>query len=43
MINIANIHHPFWVIVKKEISDNVHSWRFIILIVIIALTCMPIV
>jgi len=40
MINIANIHHPFWVIVKKEISDNVHSWRFIILIAIIALTCM---
>jgi ABC-2 type transport system permease protein len=31
--------HPFWVIVKKEISDHVRSWRFVILIAIIALTC----
>jgi len=31
--------HPFWVIVYKEISDHVRSWRFIILIAIIALTC----
>ena len=34
------IYHPFWVIVNKEVSDHVRSWRFIILIVIIALTCM---
>ncbi|WP_106831773.1 ABC transporter permease [Parabacteroides pacaensis] len=33
-------NHPFWVIVNKEISDQVRSWRFIILIVIITLTCM---
>ena len=33
------IVHPFWVIVFKEISDHVRSWRFIILIAIIALTC----
>lgn len=33
-------NHPFWVIVHKEISDQVRSWRFIILIVIITLTCM---
>lgn len=32
--------HSFWVIVQKEISDYVRSWRFIILIGIIALTCM---
>jgi len=32
--------HPFWVIVNKEISDYVRSWRFIILIVLIALTCL---
>jgi len=32
--------HPFWVIVQKEISDHVRSWRFIILITIIALTCI---
>jgi ABC-2 type transport system permease protein len=32
--------HPFRVILSKEISDHVKSWRFIILIVIIALTCL---
>ncbi len=32
--------HPFWVIVQKEIGDHVTSWRFIILIAIIALTCL---
>lgn len=31
--------HPFSVIVYKEISDQVSSWRFIILLFIIALTC----
>lgn len=31
--------NPFWVIVNKEVSDHVSSWRFIILIAIIALTC----
>lgn len=30
---------PFWVIVNKEVADHVSSWRFIILIAIIALTC----
>ena len=30
---------PFRVIVYKEISDHVSSWRFIILLIIIALTC----
>ena len=34
------ITHPFLVIVRKEISDNVKSWRFIILLTIIGLTCM---
>ena len=34
------ILHPFRVIVNKEISDHVRSWRFILLIAIIALTCM---
>jgi ABC-2 type transport system permease protein len=32
--------HPFRVILNKEISDHVRSWRFIILIAIILLTCM---
>lgn len=30
----------FWAIVNKEIGDNIRSWRFIILISIIALTCL---
>jgi ABC-2 type transport system permease protein len=34
------IIHPFRVIVYKEISDHVKSWRFIILIAIILLTCL---
>lgn len=34
------IIHPFRVIVNKEISDHVRSWRFIILLVLIALTCL---
>ncbi|MDR2036994.1 MAG: ABC transporter permease [Bacteroidales bacterium] len=32
--------HPFRVIVAKEISDHIRSWRFIILAAIIILTCM---
>ncbi|MGV8095091.1 MAG: ABC transporter permease [Mangrovibacterium sp.] len=34
------VRHPFWVMVTKEVSDHVSSWRFIILIAIIALTCL---
>ncbi|WP_291587719.1 ABC transporter permease [Bacteroides sp.] len=37
---MSKIKHPFWIIVHKEIADHVHSWRFIILIGIIVLTCM---
>lgn len=29
---------PFWVMVQKEISDHVRSWRFIILVALIVLT-----
>ena len=32
-------YHPFWVMIRKEISDLVRSWRFIILFSIIVLTC----
>lgn len=32
--------NPFWVMVQKEISDHIKSWRFIILLAIIILTCM---
>ena len=38
--NEERVLHPFRVILNKEISDHVRSWRFIILIAIIALTCM---
>lgn len=33
------IIHPFWIMVQKEVADHVKSWRFIILIAIIVLTC----
>lgn len=32
--------HPFWVMVYKEVSDQVRSWRFIILAALMLLTCM---
>jgi len=32
--------HPFWIIVRKEVSDYVRSWRCIILLCLILLTCM---
>lgn len=38
--NKTKIKHPFWVMVGKEISDQVRSWRFIIMGVLIALTCL---
>ncbi|RXF72610.1 ABC transporter permease [Arcticibacter tournemirensis] len=31
--------HPFWVIVQKEIRDHVRSWRFLVLLFLILLTC----
>jgi ABC-2 type transport system permease protein len=37
---MSRVLQPFGVIVNKEISDHVRSWRSIILILIIALTCM---
>jgi ABC-2 type transport system permease protein len=40
MANDNRVIHPFRVIVQKEISDHVRSWRFIILIAIILLTCL---
>lgn len=30
---------PFWIMVKKEVADHVKSWRFLILTIIIFLTC----
>ncbi|UGU17529.1 ABC transporter permease [Sinomicrobium kalidii] len=31
--------HPFWAIVRKEVADHIRSWRFIILLMMIVLTC----
>lgn len=31
---------PFWVLVRKEVADYLHSWRFYILMGIIMLTCL---
>ncbi|WP_255297496.1 hypothetical protein [Anaerophaga thermohalophila] len=31
---------PFWAMVRKDVSDHVHSWRSIILLGIIVLTCI---
>jgi len=36
----TKVTRPFWVLVEKEISDQVRSWRFIILIAIITLTTL---
>jgi ABC-2 type transport system permease protein len=30
--------HPFWVMVRKEIAGHIHSWRFIVLLILIVLT-----
>ncbi len=32
--------HPFWAIVQKEVSDHVRSWRFMILLALMTLTCI---
>lgn len=42
MSSITNdrVIHPFRVIVSKEISDHIRSWRFIILLALIVLTCL---
>ena len=34
------VNYPFRVVVNKEISDHVKSWRFMILMGIILLPCM---
>lgn len=32
--------HPFWVLVQKEVTDHIRSWRYIILLILLALTCL---
>lgn len=31
--------HPFWVMVQKEVADHIRSWRFVILLLLMVLTC----
>ncbi len=38
--SVSHSLKPFWVIVYKEISDIVRSWRFLIMLGLIMLTCM---
>ena len=33
----SRIPHPFWVLVRKEVSDHVRSWRFNILLALVVL------
>ncbi len=32
--------NPFWIIVNKEIADAVKSWKFLIMVALVLLTCM---
>src|SRR5690606_42029903 len=32
---LLTISHPFWVIVQKEVSDHLRSWRFNVLLFLI--------
>ncbi|MCV9385767.1 ABC transporter permease [Reichenbachiella ulvae] len=36
----ARTTHPFWVMVGKEMADHVRSWRFILLLALLALACV---
>lgn len=35
-----SIPHPFWIMVQKEMTDHIRSWRYIILLALIVLTCI---
>jgi ABC-2 type transport system permease protein len=35
----SRVAHPFAVIVGKEVSDHIRSWRFLIMLLLMALTC----
>ncbi len=39
MEKLTDTLHPFWVMVNKEVRDHVRSWRFIILLFLILVTC----
>nr|WP_319397925.1 ABC transporter permease subunit [uncultured Carboxylicivirga sp.] len=35
-----SVTNPFWIMVSKEISDSVRSWKFLIMVGIVLLTCL---
>lgn len=37
---VSRAASPFWVMVEKEFSDHIRSWRFIILLGIVTLACI---
>ncbi|XEC92828.1 ABC transporter permease [Paenibacillus tarimensis] len=37
--NETAVPSPFWIIVQKEFSDHLRSWRFVILLGIVSLAC----
>jgi ABC-2 type transport system permease protein len=40
MVMNKRVLNPFWVMVRKEVADHMKSWRFVILMAIIILTCV---
>lgn len=36
----ARAMNAFWVIVQKEVSDHVRSWRFIVMVILLGMTCL---
>jgi len=40
MHKTQRVTNPFWVMVSKEISDSVRSWKFLIMGAIVLLTCL---
>lgn len=40
MLNSKSVSNPFWIIVEKEISDIVRSWKFLIMVGLVLLTCL---
>lgn len=40
LFDIEYFSHPFSVLVEKEVADHIRSWRFIILLLLITLTCV---
>lgn len=36
----VDVPSPFWVLVQKEMADHLRSWRFVILVGLLALTCI---